>query len=103
MTLLQHMLEHDQKLKKFVPLIFDSIVYPVVLDANRTVLSLPPIINGAHSAVLGTPASKPTCLMGRRCFIAADVLSCKGGMEPLVFPPLPTAVRQALQEGSSCV
>eukprot|EP00891_Asterochloris_glomerata_P001424 jgi/Astpho2/1424/e_gw1.00025.19.1_t len=49
--LLEHMLEHDQKLKKFVPLIFDSIVYPVVLDANRTVLSLPPIINGAHSAI----------------------------------------------------
>ena len=64
MTLLQHMLEHDQKLKKFVPLILDSIVYPVVLDANRTVLSLPPIINSAHSAVRETPASKPQASAG---------------------------------------
>jgi hypothetical protein len=47
----QYYLINDQKLKKFVPLIKDSIVYPVIYDANRTVLSLPPIINGAHSAV----------------------------------------------------
>lgn len=48
---MQHYLDSDAKLKKFVPIIHDSVVYPVVLDANRTVLSLPPIINGAHSAV----------------------------------------------------
>lgn len=48
---LQHYLDHDQKLKKFVPIIKDSAVYPVIYDANRTVLSLPPIINGAHSAI----------------------------------------------------
>ncbi len=51
--LMQHYMEHDQKLKKFVPIIKDSIVYPVLYDAKRTVLSLPPIINGAHSAVRG--------------------------------------------------
>lgn len=34
-----------------MPIIKDSVVYPVIYDANRTVLSLPPIINGAHSAV----------------------------------------------------
>lgn len=34
-----------------MPLIQHSLVYPVVRDARRTVLSLPPIINGAHSAV----------------------------------------------------
>ena len=89
MTLLQHMLEHDQKLKKFVPLILDSIVYPVVLDANRTVLSLPPIINGAHSAVRETPASQPTCLMGRHCVRAVEALSCKRGVKPLVSPCCP--------------
>ncbi|KAK9808656.1 hypothetical protein WJX72_001360 [[Myrmecia] bisecta] len=50
-TLLQHYLDHDIKLRKFVPIIHKSIVYPVVLDAKRTVLSLPPIINGAHSAI----------------------------------------------------
>lgn len=46
----QHYLDHDAKLRKFVPLIQRALVYPVVLDARRTVLSLPPIINGAHSA-----------------------------------------------------
>ncbi|KAK9822691.1 hypothetical protein WJX81_001468 [Elliptochloris bilobata] len=49
--LLQHYLENDAKLRKFVPLIQRALVYPVILDARRTVLSLPPIINGAHSAV----------------------------------------------------
>lgn len=47
----QYYLDNDQKLKKFVPIIKDSVVYPVIYDANRTVLSLPPIINGSHSAV----------------------------------------------------
>ena len=49
--LLQHYLDHDQKLKKFVPIIHSSIVYPVVLDSDGTVCSLPPVINGLHSAV----------------------------------------------------
>lgn len=48
---MQHYLENDLKLRKFVPIIQQSVVYPVIMDANRTVLSLPPIINGAHSAV----------------------------------------------------
>lgn len=38
-------LGEDQKLKKFLPIIADSPVYPVFYDAKRTVLSLPPIIN----------------------------------------------------------
>ncbi|XP_057805023.1 phenylalanine--tRNA ligase beta subunit, cytoplasmic isoform X2 [Salvia miltiorrhiza] len=41
----------DLKLKKFLHIIEDSPVYPVIYDQNRTVLSLPPIINGAHSAI----------------------------------------------------
>lgn len=49
---LQYYLDNDPKLKKFVPIIHDSVVYPVILDANRTVCSMPPIINGAHSAVI---------------------------------------------------
>ena len=49
--LLQHYLQHDQKLKKFVPLIQHSPVYPIIYDSAGTVLSLPPIINGAHSAI----------------------------------------------------
>ncbi|XP_057978331.1 phenylalanine--tRNA ligase beta subunit, cytoplasmic-like [Malania oleifera] len=41
----------DLKLKKFLHIIENSPVFPVLLDRNRTVLSLPPIINGAHSAI----------------------------------------------------
>ncbi|KAG8476189.1 hypothetical protein CXB51_033147 [Gossypium anomalum] len=41
----------DLKLKKFLHIIENSSVYPVIYDRNRTVLSLPPIINSAHSAI----------------------------------------------------
>ncbi|KAJ4702987.1 phenylalanine--tRNA ligase beta subunit, cytoplasmic-like [Melia azedarach] len=41
----------DLKLKKYLHIIENSSVFPVVYDRNRTVLSLPPIINGAHSAI----------------------------------------------------
>ncbi|CAK9436401.1 uncharacterized protein LODBEIA_P09590 [Lodderomyces beijingensis] len=43
--------EKDKNLSKFVPIIKDSPVYPVMLDANRTVASLPPIINSDHSKI----------------------------------------------------
>jgi len=36
-------------IKPYTNIIYDSPVYPVVMDSNRTVMSLPPIINGAHS------------------------------------------------------
>lgn len=38
-------------LKPYVPIIKDSPVYPVVLDAEQTVMSLPPIINGSKSKI----------------------------------------------------
>ncbi|KAK9227108.1 hypothetical protein WN943_012157 [Citrus x changshan-huyou] len=41
----------DLKLKKYLHIIENSPLYPVLYDQNRTVLSLPPIINGAHSAI----------------------------------------------------
>lgn len=41
----------DMKLKKFLHIIENSSVFPVIYDSKRTVLSLPPIINGAHSAI----------------------------------------------------
>lgn len=45
----------DSKLKKFLHIIEGSPVFPVIFDSQRRVLSLPPIINGAHSAItLGT-------------------------------------------------
>mmetsp|Transcript_4719 Transcript_4719/g.13781 ORF Transcript_4719/g.13781 Transcript_4719/m.13781 type:complete len:630 (-) Transcript_4719:124-2013(-) len=40
-----------QQLKSFLPIIRDSPVYPVIFDSNRTVLSVPPIINGDHSKI----------------------------------------------------
>ncbi|KAA8541114.1 hypothetical protein F0562_025077 [Nyssa sinensis] len=43
--------QSDLKLKKFLHIIEKSPVFPVIYDHNRTVLSLPPIINGAHSAI----------------------------------------------------
>ena len=36
-------------IKPYTSLIADSPVYPVIVDANEVVCSLPPLINGAHS------------------------------------------------------
>jgi phenylalanyl-tRNA synthetase beta chain len=36
-------------LGKYTDIIYDSPVYPIVLDANGVVMSMPPIINGEHS------------------------------------------------------
>ncbi|CAO1619478.1 unnamed protein product [Sympodiomycopsis kandeliae] len=44
-------LEEDRHLAKYLPIIRDSPVYPVVLDKNRTVCSLPPVINSEHSKI----------------------------------------------------
>jgi phenylalanyl-tRNA synthetase beta chain len=38
-------------LKPYAAIIRDSPLYPVLLDANETVLSLPPLINGDHSKI----------------------------------------------------
>ena len=48
--LMQHF-EKDRHLSRYLHIIRDSPVYPVIYDANRVVCSLPPIINGAHSKV----------------------------------------------------
>lgn len=41
----------DKNIGRYLPIIEDSPVYPVILDANRTVCSLPPIINSNHSKI----------------------------------------------------
>lgn len=38
-------------LKPYVPIIYGKEKYPVIRDANGVVLSLPPMINGAHSKI----------------------------------------------------
>ncbi|KAJ8110951.1 hypothetical protein OPT61_g6338 [Boeremia exigua] len=43
--------EKDKHLGRYLHIIRNSPVYPVIYDANRTVLSLPPIINGNHSKI----------------------------------------------------
>lgn len=43
--------ETDKNLGKYLPIIRDSPVYPVILDSTRTVASLPPIINSNHSKI----------------------------------------------------
>jgi len=49
--LLEHYAKNDLKLRKFVPLLKGSPVVPVVLDSERRVASMPPVINGALSAI----------------------------------------------------
>mmetsp|Transcript_16091 Transcript_16091/g.27173 ORF Transcript_16091/g.27173 Transcript_16091/m.27173 type:complete len:313 (+) Transcript_16091:510-1448(+) len=46
-----NVLRQDQKLKKYLHIIEDSPKYPVFYDANRTVLSLPPIINSETTKI----------------------------------------------------
>ncbi|EGP87907.1 unnamed protein product [Zymoseptoria tritici ST99CH_1A5] len=43
--------EKDKHLSRFLHIIRDSPVYPIIYDKNRTVLSLPPIINSNHSKI----------------------------------------------------
>lgn len=43
--------EKDRHLTRYTNIIKESPVYPVIYDANRTVLSLPPLINGNHSKI----------------------------------------------------
>ncbi|EMD00685.1 hypothetical protein BAUCODRAFT_100106 [Baudoinia panamericana UAMH 10762] len=41
----------DKHLSRYLPIIRDSPVYPIIYDSNRTVLSMPPIINSNHSKI----------------------------------------------------
>lgn len=43
--------ENDVHLKPYLHLIKEELAYPVIRDAEGTILSLPPIINGEHSKV----------------------------------------------------
>lgn len=48
---LMDLYEKDNQLKKYLHIIRDRPRYPVIYDAKRTVLSMPPIINGDHSKI----------------------------------------------------
>lgn len=51
MTELFEFYGNNKHLGKFLNLIKDSPVYPVIYDSNRVVCSLPPIINSEHSKI----------------------------------------------------
>ena len=51
LTVIDTPLQKHQQLGKYLHIIRDSPVYPVIYDSNRTVCSLPPIINGDHSKI----------------------------------------------------
>lgn len=48
---LMELYEEDPQLKKYLGIIRDCPRYPVIYDKKRTVLSMPPIINGDHSKI----------------------------------------------------
>ncbi|KZT12764.1 phenylalanyl-tRNA synthetase [Laetiporus sulphureus 93-53] len=43
--------ESEKHLARYLPIIRDSPVYPIIYDTNDTVLSMPPIINSEHSKI----------------------------------------------------
>ena len=43
--------QSEKHLARYLPIIRDSQVYPVIYDSERTVLSMPPIINSEHSKI----------------------------------------------------
>ena len=43
--------EKDSFMKQYVPIIKDKPKYPLILDSNEIICSMPPIINGEHSKV----------------------------------------------------
>ena len=43
--------EKDKHLSRYLPIVRDSPVYPIIYDKNRQVLSMPPIINSNHSKI----------------------------------------------------
>lgn len=43
--------QSEKHLAKYLPIIRDSPVYPIIYDSNDQVLSMPPIINSDHSKI----------------------------------------------------
>jgi phenylalanyl-tRNA synthetase beta chain len=48
---LMEIYSNDIRMKKYTAIIQDSPNYPLIVDANNTVLSMPPIINSDHSKI----------------------------------------------------
>ncbi len=48
--MIDHYLE-DKKMREFAEIISNSPLYPVILDSDGVVCSLPPLINSDHSKI----------------------------------------------------
>ena len=48
---LMELYEKDNFMKQFVPIIKEKAKYPLIVDKDDIICSLPPIINGEHSKV----------------------------------------------------
>ena len=73
-------LRKDIKLKKFLGIIEDCPKYPVFYDANRTVLSLPPIINSDTTKISQDTKNVFIDITGTdltKCKIVLAVLACQ--------------------------
>ncbi|KAJ1344707.1 phenylalanine-tRNA ligase, beta subunit [Batrachochytrium salamandrivorans] len=87
--------ESDRKLSKFLHIIRDKPRYPVVMDSNGQVLSLPPIINSDHSKIK---------LSTRNVFIectATDLTKAKTVLNTVVTIVEPVEV--IYPDGKKCV
>lgn len=75
--------ETDRQLGRYLHIIRDKDVYPVIYDANRVVCSLPPIINSEHSKIT---------LNTKNVFIeitATDETKLDIGKAPSLYPEKP--------------
>ena len=73
-------LRQDQKLKKYLYIIEDMPKYPVFYDANRTVLSLPPIINSDTTKISVNTKNVLIEVTGTdltKCKIVLSILACQ--------------------------
>ena len=43
--------QSEKHLSRYLPIIRDSPIYPIIYDAEDRVLSMPPIINSEHSKI----------------------------------------------------
>jgi len=100
----------NSPIKKFLPIIASSPVYPVIYDATDTVLSLPPIINGNHSRIskdtkdvfiecTGTDLTKLNTVLNNIVAMFSEYSSSKFSVEPVdvVYPAGPSHPKLAAQ------
>jgi len=93
----------NSPIKKFLPIISSSPVYPVIYDSTDTVLSLPPIINGDHSRIsadtkdvfiecTGTDVTKLNTVLNTICAMFSEYSSSKFSVEPVevIYPEGPS-------------